>query len=153
MRKTVAAGLLVATALVASFGPAQPHSGASGVVKERMDAMKDIGARMKMVAAMIRKRQPFDADAARKAANGIAEHARSIPGLFPEGSLHGPSEALPAIWSDWDRFTRHARMLEARAESFASMAEAAQGPEELAAPFRQMAESCSACHESFRAAD
>ena len=47
--------LLAATlALSVSCGLALAHSGATGIVKQRMDAMKDIAAQMKLIGAMVR---------------------------------------------------------------------------------------------------
>ena len=56
--KTITAGLIVCSFLLAGIG--NSHSGASGVVKERMDAMTDMGDKSKLVADMFKGKTEFD---------------------------------------------------------------------------------------------
>ena len=39
------------------------------------------------------------------AAETLVKNFTNFPHLFPEGSIVGDSEALPAIWENWDTFT------------------------------------------------
>ena len=97
---TIAIGLSAGLGLAASA-----HEGASGVVGERMRAMEAVGDAMKMISAMFRGRTDYDEQAVREAADVIAGHGgEQLTNLFPDGSLDHPTEALPAIWQDWDRF-------------------------------------------------
>jgi hypothetical protein len=45
-----------------------------------------------------------------------------LTGLFPDGSLGSPSEALPGIWADWERFSVLAQRLAAYAGALESAA-------------------------------
>lgn len=126
------------------------HSGAKGIVKQRMNAMGDIADQMKLLGGMVQGKAPFDADAIAKAAAAIAGHAAEIPGLFPEGSVDHPSEALPAIWTDWPRFEASAQKLAQDADALRATASTAAGPDDIKAPFGQMASNCKTCHEAFR---
>lgn len=57
--KTIAS-FLILTVLTLSVNPAyvSAHSGAKGIVKERMELMKDIGKAMKQLSAMARGKAP-----------------------------------------------------------------------------------------------
>ena len=101
-----AAALATALALSAGGGlVASAHEGATGVVGERMRAMEAVGDAMQVISAMFRGRTDYDADTVREAADVIAGHGgEQLTRLFPEGSLDDPTEALPTIWQDWDRF-------------------------------------------------
>src|SRR3989304_2910913 len=84
------------------------HEGATGVVKERMDLMKRQQKDMKLIGDMAKGKTTFDATKAAEAARDIDVTAKKIQDLFPEGSSGGKSEALDAIWKEWDRFTANA---------------------------------------------
>ena len=77
------------------------HSGATGIVKERMDLMKSIADQMKTVGKMIKGEEEFDVNRVVIAAGAIEAYAKLVPDLFPDGPVEAPSEALPAIWQDW----------------------------------------------------
>ena len=107
------------TALVASSVglAALAHSGATGVMKERMDAMGEMGDEMKRLAPMMRGQTEYDPDVVRNAADTMIGHAGAqMTELFPEGSNGEPSEALDTIWEDWEEFTALAEALRTTAE-------------------------------------
>lgn len=109
---------------LASVAAAYAHGGATGIVKERMEAMESMGDAVKKLAAMMRGETEYDAATIRAEAETIRQHAgQAITSLFPEGSDGGPSEAKPGIWSNWDEFTALAMQL----ETFAEGLEAAAG--------------------------
>ena len=114
---------------VAGIGLVSAHDGATGVVKERMDLMKGIGDAMKRLAAMFQGEADYDADAVREAAETIrARGGAHMTALFPEDSLHKPSEALPTVWEDWAAFERYAKDLETFSAALAAAADNAFGP-------------------------
>ncbi|MEM9470913.1 MAG: cytochrome c [Pseudomonadota bacterium] len=122
------------------------HSGATGIVKKRMDVMEDVGAVMKELGAMVKGEASFDASTVSSRAGDLKAHAAGMPGLFPEGSIHGPSEALPVIWEDFERFRRIASELESAAEALSLVNEPAALPAALGTAGR----TCKACHSNFR---
>lgn len=123
------------------------HRNATGIVKQRMDAMTSAGDAMKALGAMIRGTRHDDAEHFKGYAGTIAGHGGdALTALFPEGSLDHPTRALPSIWSDWDRFVKLAQELEQTAGSLASAA-----PGEREALFKRLRRSCSDCHRAFRA--
>ena len=114
MRKRTITLLAITTVAGAA---AFAHSGATGVVKERMDGMLALGGVVKELNPMMRGQTPFDADRVRAGADLMISHAgEQMTRLFPEGSDGMPSAALPAIWEDWEEFTALAEQLELRAE-------------------------------------
>lgn len=122
-RKTVVA-VALAAALSAGTTVALAHSGASGVVKERMNSMKSLGDAMKELTAIMRGQQDYRAERVRTLAGTVDSHGgEAMTKLFPEGSLDHPSEALPTIWTDWDRFSALAVQLSDYAAALALAAD------------------------------
>ena len=123
IRMVFAAGA-VAFAGVGAFA----HSGATGIVKERMEAMKAMGDATKTVGAMFSGEASYDAATIREAAETIRGHAGSaMTELFPEGTNAAPSEAKETIWQDWETFAAMARQLEVMAEGLARAADNGPG--------------------------
>jgi cytochrome c556 len=118
---------LVAVATIAgASGAVLAHGGATGIVKERMDLMVSIGKAMDRLTKMFQGEASFDAGDVREAARLIAGHGgEEMTRLFPKDSIQRPSEALPAIWQDWERFTELADELTVYANA---LAEAADNP-------------------------
>lgn len=150
MKTLTKQAITVIVVLAVAAGVAFAHSGASGIVKERMESMKSISAAMKTVGNMIRGRSEFDPEGAQEAAIEIEQHAAEIPQLFPEGSVHEPSEALTVIWDDWEQFTAIAIELQENAAALSQEATSALQPSEIASQFAAVAQTCTACHEQFR---
>lgn len=137
--------VVVVSATTAVFA----HGGAMGIVKERMDLMSAIGKNMKSVAAMVKGQADFDPIAIETSAKSMAEHATKINDLFPKGSLKKPSEALPSVWEDWDRFSKLSKDLETEATKLGEVA----GSGDKRAVMLQFANTgkvCSTCHTDFR---
>jgi cytochrome c556 len=125
------------------------HEGAMGVVKERMDLMDRQKDDMKIIGDMAKGVTPFDAAKATEAARDISVTSKKIPELFPEGSEGGESDALPAIWKEWDRFTKSADDLDRVASDLIAALEA--GSAGWKGAFKTVADACKTCHQDFRA--
>jgi cytochrome c556 len=121
MKKTmIYAVLLTGSATLAAFA----HSGATGVVRERMDAMMEMGKAVKTVTPMMSGETAYDAEAVRAAAETFRRHGgETMTSLFPEGSGDAPSEAKAAIWSEPERFAALADRLEVYAEGLIGAAD------------------------------
>lgn len=142
----VVAAILLIGGLVA-LAEVEAHTGATGVVKERMDLMKALGDDMKRLAAIMKAEAAYDpalvAGLARRIEQGSGDHMLE---LFPEGSTDHPSEAREEIWLRWVEF-------EAKADALASQASAlsvAGDFDEARMAFAKVAESCKACHRDFK---
>ena len=142
---------LCLTALIAFLAalPLQAHEGATGVVKERMDVMKGIRNDMKPLRRMIRGRDDYNQDKFLDRVQSIKAVSADIPALFPEGSLQKPSEALPAIWENWDDFSKQATQFHERVIALES---AVQGNDlnQVKSSFRSVAQTCKACHDDYQ---
>ena len=124
------------------------HEGATGIVKQRMDEMEQVGRVVKRINERLKSKRGL-ADIARDAEEIRASAAR-IPSLFPPGSRDGHSEARPAVWERWPEFEAASRVVVQEAEKLAA---AARSGEEaaIAAQFRSMTQACTGCHDVFRA--
>lgn len=157
--------VLIPVLLVAG-ATAFAHSSATGIVKERMDAMKAIGEATKIIAAMMQGKQAYDAAVVASAATSIEHHAGSgLLDQFPEGSLDAPTEALPVIWDDWVGFKSGVEDLRREAALLASVAgngpdgfgETAVYTDDRSQPAGPVAtrllKTCKGCHDKFREDD
>ena len=142
----VLGGFLLA-ALPALDGHA--HTGATGPVKHRMEIMKSMGAATKTIQAMLTGKRAYDKGLLARLANEIAGHTPMLPKLFPKGSNKHPSEATPAIWTDWEGFNASLTALQTEARKLAQIAPTGSRVE-VARQFRRVGQSCSGCHRDFR---
>lgn len=143
--------VLIISFVLAMCSLAFAHSGATGIVKERMDLMKSIADQMKTIGRMIKGEDDYDADQASNAARTILAHAEKFPEMFPEGTAGAPSEALPAIWQDWETFLQISADLKRHANDLSAAAETASDVDAIRPHFVAVGKTCSACHEDFRA--
>ena len=120
----------------------------AGVVKERMDLMKGQAKQMKLIGDMFKGKKTFDAAKAAAAAKELGLTTKKIPELFPEGSNGHPSEALDAVWKEWDRFKGDAHHAKPRPTALEAALQASG--QDWKAAFKKMADACKACHETFR---
>lgn len=145
MEKALTAALAGAMVLTTA---ALAHQGVqNAAVQARMDGMSAIGANMKTLGAMAKGQVAFDAGQAKEAAAAVAQEAARIPSLFEAQETDPKSEALPVIWSEFDRFTAIADDLEAAATAAAG---ALNGPEDLGPALKAIGGQCSACHKAYR---
>lgn len=149
-RKLVCVALTISACLL-SMDTAWAHSGAMGVVKERMDAMTEISRNVKTVGRMLKEEIPYDGDAVANAGEVIADHAgEAMTRLFPEGSLQSPTEASPAIWKQWNDFSKMAERLRVSALKLGDSAKSGADRKSIMSSFAEMAGTCKSCHEVFR---
>jgi len=112
MKSTRILGTAIALSVSLSSGVVMAHGGASGIVMERMDLMKEMKTSMKSMSAMFSGKAEYDEAVVKEAARAIERNSgEAMTKLFPEGSLHGPTEAKPEIWQEWDRFAALADQL------------------------------------------
>ena len=126
------------------------HDGATGVVKQRMEAMSDMGDAMKAMASMVKGKQAFEPALFIQSGETIAEHSDMMPKLFPAGSMVGKSEALPAIWQRWDDFVSLGDRTKTDAEKLVKMARDGTELRPLTKQFVKLASNCKACHKDYR---
>jgi cytochrome c556 len=140
--------LFAAMALAAvAAGPLLAHEGATGVVKERMDAMEEMGRAVKRIAVRLKSKRNFPA--IRQDAQAIRAAAEKIPSLFPRGSGGGHSDTTAAVWERWPEFVAAAALLAREAEKLDAVVQSGAEPD-IAAQFRAVMRWCSDCHDAFR---
>ena len=141
----IAAVIGIAT-VYTSVVPAMAPSGATGIVKERMDRFKASQDAMKAIANAL---PTGDVEAIGENAAAIEAWAREMVSYFPEGSNDAPSEARDAIWQNPDEFAAAAA---ANAEAALRLQVLAIDGDAGAMPdaFRTLAATCKSCHKQFR---
>jgi cytochrome c556 len=123
------------------------HEGATGIVKERMDAMTSMSKTMKTIGRFIEANRNLTG--IQEEAGRIREIAAHIPQWFPPGSTTKPTDALPTIWQRWPDFQAKAMQLEQDSAKLAAMA-ASGDPKGTATQFRTVGQTCTGCHTDYR---
>lgn len=138
--------LSLTLALALTAGVALAHEGVKDPdVMARMELMEDIKAATARIDKMRRGQAPFDAGKAAADRALLVEKAEAIPDAFARKAEDPKSEALPAIWTDWDDFTARAEEMAAAAASMRTGSRDA-----LTGSFGDYAATCRACHEDYR---
>ena len=143
-RYIMSIALTIAT--LGGLGSALAHSGATGIVKERMDMFKRSQKNLKAIKSHIRGE---DYGSIAKLADEIREWAIKKPEYFPEGSNIKPSEASPKIWEDFSGFRRAAMKNETATKKLIAAAEAGNHTAVMEG-FKAVASSCKSCHQSYK---
>ncbi|PTV93312.1 cytochrome c556 [Rhodobacter aestuarii] len=141
--KTVIFALIalgVATMAFAHGGVKNP------AVLARMENMKAISDQMKGLAAMAKEERPFDAAQIVRSLEQISADAARIPALFQAPETDPKSEALPAIWQEFDRFEN----LSADLSVAVTEVGAPENLTDLRSAVQQIGVTCKACHDPFR---
>ena len=145
MRKTSIISALVIVLCCAAFAH-EGHEHATGVVRERMELMTDMGQRLLAISKRLRANKELDR--IRPDAHAIRELAGKITAEFPPGSTQFPTAAKPIVWQQWDDFTEKAKKLETEVEKL-STTNPADG-NAVRAQFRAVGFACDGCHETYR---
>jgi len=130
---------------------AHAHSGATGVVKERMKAMKLMRQDIKELRFVL-EGNGLDVQKATQPAKRIAALAEKFPMMFPKGSNKPPSEALAKVWLEWTDFENQFTEL---AQSALTLAEAAQTDNRQNAlnSLLKVRDNCQTCHDRYQVQD
>ena len=143
--RTTAITFCALTIAIAAF-PSAAHEHASGVVKERMDAMTDMAKRQKAISQRLKNKR--DLAGIKADAEAIAAHAGHIAHLFPSGSTQSPTRARAVIWQSWADFENKVKALEAASRTLAGVSGDDAQTQRAA---EAVARTCTACHEIYRA--
>jgi cytochrome c556 len=118
-------------------------------IQQRQELLKAIGDAIKPVAAMLKGEAPFDAATVKASLATVSANAKKLPALFPDDSKLGhDTRALPAIWSEKDKFNGLFQKLDSDAVAVSSaMTDLAS----LKAEMPKVLGDCKSCHDDFRA--
>lgn len=121
---------------------------ATEAIKEREETMEGIRDEMKVLGAMVKNEQPFDAEAVHDSAAKIAEGFSRAAELFPEGSDSGDVETLakPEIWTDRGHFDE---LLDTARQAAVDM-QSVTTAEELPPALGKLGNACKTCHDMYR---
>ena len=118
------------------------------IIKYRQSVMKANGAHMAAANAIITGKVDFKGQ--------LGDHARAlqainkdIHSLFPKDSDFGDTKALDAVWKNSADFQKRARGSAHKADALAR-AVAAGDSKNYAARFKELSDSCKACHKDYR---
>jgi cytochrome c556 len=150
MRKAVSAccAALLLTAAAPALSLEDPEE-IEAVIEHRQNVMRAIGGLTGASVGVIRDQLQYG-DNLVIYATAIEALTRDIPALFPEGSDFGDTDALPEVWSQRERFEELAAENHQQTEAFLRAVENGDRAE-IGARFREMGDSCKACHDDFRA--
>jgi len=131
---------LLATTAVAESEP-------EDIIKYRQNVMKANGAHMAAAGAILQGKVAYK--------NDLTYHAKAlqainsnIPALFPAGSDFGDTKALDSAWSKRADFEKRAKDTKTKADAFAKAA--GGDPKAALGKFKELSDSCKACHKDFR---
>jgi len=147
MKKNTAVGMLILGSLALLGTAAYAESDPEDIIKYRQNVMKANGAHMAAAGAILQGKVDYKKD--------LAYHVKTlqtinsdIPALFPKGSDFGDTKALDGVWAKRADFEKRAKDTRAKADAFAK---AAGGDTKAAlAKFKELSDSCKACHKDFR---
>ncbi|MBX2885014.1 MAG: cytochrome c [Granulosicoccus sp.] len=154
MNLRIMASLLIAL-LVSASSFAQDKGPHDNAIKGRQALMQVYGFNMGILGAMAKEKAPYDADAAKAAANNLfLAMSMDQSAMWPQGSDNETAgnmknRALAAIW------TTYPKVAEAGKTSFAAAEElnavAGDGLKALQSAMGGVGKGCKGCHDDFRA--
>ena len=141
--------MLVALAVAAAVATiAVAAAAGTEAIKQRQQAMEEIGKAMKALGAIAKKQAPFEAEVVQAGAQTIAGHLQKAAELFPEGSDTGDVEtwAKPEIWSNQEDFQQRFETATAAAVALQAIADESEFMPALGA----LGNGCKGCHDPYR---
>lgn len=124
------------------------HGGVTNeAVLARMERMKAISGQMKVLSQTVKGEREFDAATIEAVLERLSAEAGEVVPLFQAEEYDPKSEALPAIWSDFDGFTEEADALAAAVTQWrGQVTDRAAAQEAL----MDIGQTCKSCHDSYR---
>ena len=139
--------LLILTFITIS-SVALAHSGVKDKnVKERMMVMKEMADTTKIIGQMLKGKKSFDANEAKLALERLSSLSLKTPKVFMINASDPKSEAKPAIWDEFDEFTRLSKDL---AETSLVLARSIDSIDDLRPALKGVSSGCKACHRQYR---
>ena len=136
----------IAITLCCITAPLSAHQGATGIVKERMDAFSQSRNQMREMGRALQNDQ-FEEMAEISADMQI--WAKDIVNAFPDGSQIAPSEAGDSIWEDSEGFAKAAFLYESSLIKLNQAALSADRDAVITA-YSAVGQACKSCHRTYR---
>ncbi len=122
------------------------HSGATGIVKERMDNFKQAKKSMRDIKQAIKA---SDFPTITLESEKLVKWGEEMLKYFPEGSNQKPSEAMPLIWQEWIRFDDHRQTYLEHSNALMSSSKD-QELDAVIYAYGELAKSCKDCHDRYK---
>ncbi|RUO60574.1 c-type cytochrome [Pseudidiomarina insulisalsae] len=145
---TLLTGALTMSAMVAAQ---HAFNDAEKAVEYRQKAFSVMQNNFAYMGDMLKGDMPFDAEIFKERADTVAQMS-SVPwvGFRQEGAMPGNNtDALPAIWDNWEDFQERAEQLQRDTYRLAQVA-VAGNQNELRAAFKETAQNCKGCHDQYK---
>ena len=124
------------------------HSGVKDKnVKERMMVMKAMADNTKIIGQMLKGKTSFDENEAKLALERLSSLSLKTPKVFEVNATDPKSEAKPAIWDEFDEFTKLSQDL---AEATEVLAGSVSTINDLRPALKRVSSGCKACHSKYR---
>ena len=124
------------------------HSGVKDKnVKERMMIMKEMADNTKIIGQMLKGKTSFDENEAKLALERLSSLSLKTPKVFEVNATDPKSEAKPAIWDEFDEFTKISQDL---AEATEILAGSVGTINDLRPALKRVSAGCKACHSKYR---
>ena len=124
------------------------HSGVKDKnVKERMMVMKAMADNTKIIGQMLKEKTSFDENEAKLALERLSSLSLKTPKVFEVNATDPKSEAKPAIWDEFDEFTKLSQDL---AEATEVLAGSVSTINDLRPALKRVSSGCKACHSKYR---
>lgn len=140
-----AAAAVLGTALPAAAQFQKPED----AVKYRQSAFIVLATHFGRLGAMAQGKVPFDAAAAAANADVVASLAKLPFAAFGPDTNVGHTEALPAVWSEADKFKAGAQKMQDEVVKLNAAAKTGN-LDQLKAAFGDTAKTCKGCHSDFK---
>lgn len=145
--KSIGIAFIACGVLAGSFA-AHAESDPENIIKFRQSVMKANGAHMSAAGAIVQGKVEYK-DRLADHAKALEMFTKNIPALFPKGSDFGAdSKALDSVWAKPAEFEKLSKDTQTKAAAFAKAVAAKDA--QLAPKFKELADSCKACHKDFR---
>jgi cytochrome c556 len=109
-----------------------------------------IGANFKPMGAMAEGKIDYDPELFARNAQRIAFVSNMALEGFKGGPHEGETEALDAIWENWDDYRQGMDTFQEQAEKLASQAQGGADWRQLKMQMIQVADACKSCHDDYR---
>lgn len=121
------------------------------IIKYRQNVMKLQGAHLAAAGAIIQGKVDFKSQLGDHV-KALQASTKDVPALFPKGSDFGETEAQDSIWKNSADFQKRSKDTHDKVNALAK-AVAAKDSANYGARFKDVADSCKACHKDYRKDD
>lgn len=152
-KTTLITGVLLSAVVVMSSAWAAKQSPQEAAIEYRQSAFTMIKNHFGPMAGMIKGEVEFNAETFAKNAQAVATLSQFPLNGFIEGSYEGETGAKPEIAAKMEDFRAKMETFKVEAANLAKAAEGAKDADALKPQFGKVAESCKACHDTYRKED